>query len=304
MKADRRKETIRQHYIPQFILRNFTFNNNGELYYYSLKENKIFKKKTRDIFMEYRLYNSETINPDDPTQIEKDFAKYEREIAHLIKEKILDKHDIFLTTNEEASLRFFCALLGIRSKNANDIFNNLDDEAKLMYSKYQQDGKFDELWKRNLSVLAKSRSFDEIVNRNDVDKPIKEFMQKDCFGVYGRYFIFLERRGPIDFLIGDCYPVVISGFTDFDLSLDLISFYPISPSLCIALVNSGAESAPCIASLNKYLKKPWQNKDVLRYKVQKLYEKDILNINDGTIKNSNYGVAFKDKKRIEIGLKK
>ena len=62
------------------------------------------------------------------------------------KRKIRTKHG----NQEEASLRFFCALLAFRSKNAVDIFSNLSDESKVMYSEYQNDGNFVELWKRNL----------------------------------------------------------------------------------------------------------------------------------------------------------
>ena len=80
-----------------------------------MKDKEITIKNIRDIFMERRLYNSELVNPDDPTQIEKDFAKYEQEIGKLIKEKIINKYEISLTLKEEASLRFFCAYIRVIS---------------------------------------------------------------------------------------------------------------------------------------------------------------------------------------------
>lgn len=290
-------EPIRQHYIPQFILRNFCFDDSNSLFFYSLKDKTVSVKNTRDVFMEKQLYNSSFVNPNDPSQIEKDFAKYEQEIGYLIKTKILNKHEISLTLKEEASLRFFCALLAFRSKNAVDIFSNLSGESKAMYSEYQNDGNFVELWKRNLSVLVKCRSFDDVVNNDLIDKPIKSFMMKDCFGIFGKYFVFFEKRGPVDFIIGDCYPVAISGSADSGLSLELISFYPVTPYLCFALVNVGSEHSPCMLGLKKYLKTPWQKGGILTYTTQKLYEHDISNINQGTIINSHFGVAFKNKER-------
>lgn len=245
--------------------------------------------------MEKLLYNSNFVNPNNPSQVEKEFAKYEHEIGYLIKTKILNKHEISLTLKEEASLRFFCALLAFRSKNAIDIFSNLSNDSKAMYSKYQDDGNFVELWKRNLSVLVKCRSFDDVVDNVAIDKPIRDFMMKDCFGIFGKYFVFFEKRGPIDFIIGDCYPVAISGLADSGLSLELISFYPVTPSLCFALVSVGSEHSPCMLSLKKYLKTPWQKGDILTYTTQKLYEYDISNINQGIIINSHFGVAFKNK---------
>lgn len=115
MKTHNTKEPVRQHYIPQFILKNFCFDDENNLYFYSMKDKEITIKNIRDIFMERRLYNSELVNPDDPTQIEKDFAKYEQEIGKLIKEKIINKYEISLTLKEEASLRFFCAYIRVIS---------------------------------------------------------------------------------------------------------------------------------------------------------------------------------------------
>lgn len=65
----------------------------------------------------------------------------------------------------------------------------------------------------------------------------------------------------------------------------------------MALVNKGAEQAPCMLPMKKYLKKPFEANGILKYKTQKLYERDIRNINDGTLINSKYGVAFQDKTR-------
>lgn len=62
---------------------------------------------TKEIFMENQLYNNTNVNPNNPTQIEKDFAKYEQEIALLIKTKIIDQQNISLTLQEEKSLHFF-----------------------------------------------------------------------------------------------------------------------------------------------------------------------------------------------------
>lgn len=51
-------EPIRQHYIPQFILRNFCFDDSNSLFFYSLKDKTVSVKNTRDVFMEKQLYNS------------------------------------------------------------------------------------------------------------------------------------------------------------------------------------------------------------------------------------------------------
>lgn len=55
-------EPIRHHYIPQFILRNFCFNDRGDLFYYDKENSKTSVKNTRDIFMVRNLYRDEINN--------------------------------------------------------------------------------------------------------------------------------------------------------------------------------------------------------------------------------------------------
>ncbi len=70
-------EPIRHHFIPQFILHNFCFNER-KTNYYDIKAKTIMVKNTREIFMEKNLYRDELNSAAEPTQIEKDFAKVER----------------------------------------------------------------------------------------------------------------------------------------------------------------------------------------------------------------------------------
>ena len=50
------KEPVKHHYIPQFILRNFCFDDRSHLFYYDKKISKIYKRETKDIFMIRNLY--------------------------------------------------------------------------------------------------------------------------------------------------------------------------------------------------------------------------------------------------------
>ena len=64
-----KKEPIRHHYIPQFILRNFAFDDSGKILYYDKKQNTVSVVDSRDIFMEKNLYRDEINNFGEPTQI-------------------------------------------------------------------------------------------------------------------------------------------------------------------------------------------------------------------------------------------
>ena len=97
-------EPIRHHYIPQFILKNFCFEDR-RLYYFDKQTSCVSIKDTRDVFMARNLYRDEINYAADPVKIEKDLAEYEREIAQIIRERFLDGREIFITPQEDAKLK-------------------------------------------------------------------------------------------------------------------------------------------------------------------------------------------------------
>ena len=84
-KKTKNKEPIRHHYIPKFIIRNFSPRKDDFVPYYDIKRKDYFNKSIDEVFMHHNLYRDEENNPDNPTQIESDLAKYECEIAKIIK---------------------------------------------------------------------------------------------------------------------------------------------------------------------------------------------------------------------------
>lgn len=133
------KEPIRHHYIPQFILRNFCFSNNGLLSYYDKKTKKTSFERPNDVFMVKNLYRDEINSSYEPTKIEKDLALYENEVAPIIKNKFLNQKDIVLTLEENSKLKLFFAIMGLRSKRTNELFNSgLTKESVKFYQHYQE----------------------------------------------------------------------------------------------------------------------------------------------------------------------
>ena len=72
-----KKEAIKHHYIPKFILKNFCFDDFGHTNYYDRKSGEISIQDIRDIFMQRNLYRDEINHQDAPTQIETDLGRYE-----------------------------------------------------------------------------------------------------------------------------------------------------------------------------------------------------------------------------------
>lgn len=297
------REPKKHHYIPQFILKNFSFDEKCNLFYFDRKTYKICEKSTRDIFMVRNLYRDEINNPDEPTKIEKDMACFESEISRIITGRFLNRDEIAITLEEDEKLKLFFAIMGFRSKNASDKFGaDVSDKSRMFYSMYQENGDLSDFWRRNLGNLVNCRSLKEIADHKTIDDPIKIFFLRDMFGCFGRYFVVAERRGPLDFIISDAYPTVIKGVSDRGLQLDLFSIFPISSDRILLLVNNGIEGVPknILAFSDDVLKKPKlnSNKKSIIIRTKKIYENEVRYVNSELIMESNEGFAFRDKNRV------
>jgi len=63
-------EPIKHHFIPQFILKNYTYNND-QIYYWNKENSKIELRNTKSVYMVKNLYRDEQNHPTDPAIIEK-----------------------------------------------------------------------------------------------------------------------------------------------------------------------------------------------------------------------------------------
>ena len=180
------KEPIRHHYIPQFILKNFCFEDR-KFYYFNKRLQTISVAETRDTFMVKNLYRDEINHPADPVKIEKDLAAYENEISRIIKERFLHAKDIVLSAEEEAKLRLFFAIMGFRSYDAQRQFGDkMRMESKELYRHYRADENFLDLWKRNLGHVVNCRSIAQVLAHPGIDEPFKIFFHRDTVGYFGR----------------------------------------------------------------------------------------------------------------------
>ncbi len=300
------KEPIRHHYIPQFILRNFCFDEDRhQLFYFDKKTSTLSIKQTRDIFMVKNLYRDEINNSNDIMKIEKDMAQFESEAAKIITGRFLKEDEISISLEEDERLKLFFAIMGFRSKLTSKTFSaETSDENKVFYSTYQKNGNLNDFWKRNLGNLLNCRSMREVWEHQGIDDPIKAFVLRDIHGFTGLYFVVVERRGSLDFLIGDGYPVMITGTTVCGTELHMYSICPLSPDRIILLASNGVLGAPkSVATFSdEVLKKPKLNSHSrsITIRVKKIYENEVKYVDDVLIKHSHDGYAFKDESKIAL----
>lgn len=290
-------EPIRHHYIPQFILKNFCFEDR-RLHYFDKQTGCISVKDTRDIFMVRNLYRDEINCTADPVKIEKDLADYEREVAPIIKERFLTEREIFLTKEEDAKLRLFFAIMGFRSLNAKLCFGEeISKQSKKFYKQYQADGNILDFWKRNLGYVVQCRSLKEVLNHPHIDDPIKTFFQRDTIGYWGRYIAVVEANEENAFVIGDTYPVVIQGIRPNGSPLIMYEIFPISSNRVLFMANNGVQGTPKdVLVLREFLFQPpkyMEEANMLRIRVRKLCTDEIHHINREVAKNASQGFAFR-----------
>ena len=288
-------EPIRHHYIPQFILKNFCFEER-RLCYFDKQTSCVSIKDTRDVFMARNLYRDEINYAADPVKIEKDLAEYEREIAQIIRERFLDGREIFITPQEDAKLKLFFAIMGFRSLNAKSGFENPQSKhTKKYWESYQPDGNTLDFWKRNLGYIVQCRSFEEVWNHPHIDDPIKLFSCRDTVGDFGKYIAIAEANMPNSFLIGDTYPVAVSGVLPNGLPMPMYDIFPISPQRVLFMASNGVQGTPRdVLFLREFLFQPPkydESANLLRIRVKKLSTDEVQYINKEIVKSAKLGVA-------------
>lgn len=312
------QEPRKHHYIPRFILKNFN-DYNGQVNYWNIEKNELEKRNIKSVFMNIDMYRDEELNEDDPTQIESKFSVFECEIADLISRMILDKSEIILTRRELEKLRIFTTLLSFRSNLRMEQYKNdkFDASTREKLLKFQPDGNFEELWKRELDFLATCRSYDEIQKSEVIDPIIKLDFNNDLMGYY---MTFVDARGG-QFLLSDIYPT-LEIFPLGVANIHMHCMFPLSPTRMLLLnhimFKSKDESDPISGPMIKLSQikgdaiVPPNNRyktygilnpnDEYVYKVRKIYSNDVEYINALFLNETKIGVIFRDKDRIKNSI--
>ncbi len=293
---------MRQHYIPQFILRNFCHDSGRkEVYFFKTGEQEYTSEYVSDVFMEEYLYAT----AEDPVETEKALARFEMEMAPIFK-KFSQDSEIRLTREENEHFRMFLSLLSFRSANTRDAFANMTEESRILYGIDQRDVDAKDLWLHNVRFLSRHRTIKDVLSDPEVNPVLKLFITQDFLGFYT---CLLERRGSVDFHISDCYPLVWCGEVVSDgkpVTQPIYYFYPISDSRVIVLVTRYIQDIPRdVARLNcdKLLKGPKATPDGhLLFRPEKVYIDEVEWIDQMIIDSARTGIVVRDPDRCSIHL--
>ncbi len=296
--GESQKSHVRQHYIPQFILKNFCYDQNKDkVYFFETGEDEYSSMYASNVFMEKHLYSA----PDNQLEIEESLAKFEADIAPIFK-KFSNDAAISLSFEEDERLRIFLSLLAFRSANTRDQFENMSELGQDIYGR-TSDRSMKDIWLNNVHLISQCRSIKEVVANPDVSNVLKVYIAHE-FSAF--YMCVLERRGPVDFVISDCYPVVINGEAVLPngetFNVPIYNCYPISESRVIVLVTNYIKDVPRdVANLDcsKILKGPKcsLNRKHVVFRPERIYLDEVEWINEMIIKNAKIGVVVKDLER-------
>lgn len=310
-------EAIRHHYIPQFILRNFS-NSDGQILYWDIKKNRLEKRNTKSVYMNFNMYRDEKNHPDNPTIIEFKLAEFEREISKLIQDKLLKTEEIIITRAELEKLRIFMQLLSFRSDLRMNQYKgkNFTKDTESILWLYQNDGNYEDLWKKQLFELADCRSFDDIKNSKSLDPIVKQEFQNL---IEGYYMTIVDARGG-EFILSDVFPTLEVYPVMPDVNIYLHEIYPISPTRMILLNHvmfvKGANTSDSFIKpmfqrsriKDNMIKQPHPKyaigssyhvpEDLFTYHPVKIYDRDLSYINALVLNEVRNGIMFFNKKRI------
>lgn len=316
-------EPKKHHYIPQFILRRFCDENNKVLYW-DLKEKHIFHRSTKWFFMNENMYRDEKNHPDNPTFIEKEFSKFENEIAELMIDKIIDKSEVSLSRAEMEKLRIFMSLLSFRSDLRMKQYKNkaFDEQTENVLKKYQPDGNYEDLWKKELSALLNCRTYQDIDNNKAIDPIIKTDFKNL---IDGYYMTVVDARGG-EFILSDVYPTTEVFKINQETNLHMHELYPVSPTRMLLLNHIVFKKEvnrrdPLLDSMKEvtrikeqllaqpkpeYVIGPWQHtsEDLFVYKTVKIYERDLAYFNALFLNEVRNGVMFRDPSKVFESVRK
>lgn len=299
-----------QHYIPKFILRNFSYTK--DTVYVKYKNNDEIISKTVDkLFYKRNLYtylDPLDNNNDKGYNTEYYFAIYEKEIYEILKNKILKKDEIILTKDEYMSLRLFLTLIPFRSER--------------VAKSHKEDNK-NYQWQKDLRYLTQCRSIKEVNDNKNISKNTKKIINKSFFGgdieeeknkgelsekeyegmlndeCYYRSVTFLSRRGNLNFILGDMYPLYVDRYDEeTNEKMNLMEIYPISKDLTIVIYNNNLRKHHLVDFLfgKDRFTRPYLNfKGDVKFKPKKIYEDKVSYLNYLIYKESKDCVIAKSK---------
>ncbi len=246
-----------QHYVPQFLLKNFSFNEDSQIYVFDKSKEVVFETHIRNVAAENGFYNFKS---DGTTfSIEHDLSNLETASAQIL-EKIIKQESLSgMTSDEKATLSIFIAAQFSRTKQQRLMLKQMND---LLVNHIQRLGGDP----NNVKGFTPFSNDDEI-NRFAImtlEENVKSFWPI----FYERGWILFKSTNLMHYYISD-NPITLHNDNDFgfmgNLGLGVKGieiYFPLSPNLSLGIIDESNEEI--IRAGYKNLKKLQLNKRAKR----------------------------------------
>ncbi len=219
-----------QHYVPQFILRNFCLDKNEQVYAFDKKTEKIFQTNIKNVAAEKGFYNfkkGETV-----FSIEHKLSALETRASDAISSIVSSQSLSKITKKEKAILSIFIAAQFSRTKQKRHLLKQMDDALIKHIKKLGGDPNNI----RGFKPFADDSEIDEFAITT-LEKEIEDFWHL----FYERGWILFESLESMKYYISD-NPITLHNENDLGLMGNLglavkgiEIYFPISPKLSIGI---------------------------------------------------------------------
>ena len=289
---------VKQHYIPQFIIKNFC-KTDKKTYYYSVPNKCITQKFSNDIFEEEYLYEYKQDRKADVNKIELDLARFETDASNAIK-PFLTNYNVSISLKDSEMIKYFFLIMILRSKFMLSSYNKAILELNRQSFPDITEKELDEFYKKNLEKLVNCRTL------MDIDETINtQFIQYAVKMLINKHLVLFECADKLEFVLGDAYPIAFGQKIhplDIFNQMSLVSFiFPISYNRAIGLVDTYNEFHSALSQY-KIRNKDWYDEPKkfgtgILIQLKYLTDEDIAYINNSILKNSREGVCFRSERK-------
>lgn len=291
-------EHIKQHYIPQFIIKNFC-KTDKKTYYFDVSSKSITQKFPNEIFEENYLYEYSQDEKENTNKIELDLAKFETEVGNVIKQ-FLTNYSVSVSIEESEMLKYFFFIMILRSKFMLSSYNKEIFEFNQQKFPDITERELDEFYKNNLEKLVNCRTL------MDINEAINtQFIQYAATMLIGKHLVLFECGDKLEFVLGDAYPIALGQkITPLDIfnRMSFVSLiFPISYKRAIGLVDTYDEFHAMLRNF-KIKNKDWYDEPKkfgtgMLIQLKYLTDEDVAYINKGILKNSREGLCFRSERK-------
>ena len=225
-----------QHYVPQFLLKNFCFNKDSQIYVFDKSKEVIFETNIKNIAAENGFYNFKAGST--TFSIEHDLSNLETATAEIILKIIKQESLSGMTSDEKAILSIFIAAQFSRTKQQRLMIKQMND---LLVEHIRKLG----------GDPNNVKGFTPFSNDDEIDRfaimTLEDNVKRFWPLFYERGWILFKSTKLMRYYISD-NPITLHNDNDFgfmgNLGLGVKGieiYFPLSPNLSLGIIDESNE---------------------------------------------------------------